>query len=306
MFALNSAHLALGRTIGQAALKVRAHSPLILTVVGGVSILAAAVLTVKATLKVEETINEHDEAIETLKNHHQLALVPDEEFKKQLTVATAKKWLSVAKLYAAPATLIVGGIGCMAGSSFILNRRNVAVAAAYTAIKEQYDNYRQNVRDTEGVEKDREYLYGTQKVKVVDPETGKTVTKTITDPTKYSRYAKFFDEGNINFNKNWREGNLMFLVGKQKWANEHLHSWGYLTLNDVYKSIGLTPTPDGAVVGWTLARGDDFVDFGIFDLDSPAARDFVNGHEPNILLDFNVAGLIQGDIGKPLTELKHG
>ena len=35
---------------------------------------------------------------------------------------------------------------------------------------------------------------------------------------------------------------------------------------------------------------EHFVDFGIYDVNKPSARDFVNGFEKSILLDFNVEG----------------
>ena len=38
--------------------------------------------------------------------------------------------------------------------------------------------------------------------------------------------------------------------------------------------------------------GDNFVDFGILDLYNEKKRDFVNGYERTILLDFNVDGEI--------------
>ena len=38
--------------------------------------------------------------------------------------------------------------------------------------------------------------------------------------------------------------------------------------------------------------GDNFIDFGIYDLDKERNRAFVNGYERNILLDFNVDGNI--------------
>ena len=38
--------------------------------------------------------------------------------------------------------------------------------------------------------------------------------------------------------------------------------------------------------------GDNFVDFGMYDMYNEKARDFVNGYERTILLDFNVDGNI--------------
>ena len=55
-------------------------------------------------------------------------------------------------------------------------------------------------------------------------------------------------------------------------------------------------TKAGQVVGWVYDPehpvGDNYVDFGLFDLDRERVRRFVNGDERNILLDFNVDGNI--------------
>ena len=49
-------------------------------------------------------------------------------------------------------------------------------------------------------------------------------------------------------------------------------------------------------VGWIYDEknpvGDNYIDFGIYDVNKPQNRDFVNGIERVILLDFNVDGNI--------------
>ena len=56
--------------------------------------------------------------------------------------------------------------------------------------------------------------------------------------------------------------------------------------------LGITRTAAGMVVGWIYDEkhpvGDNFVDFGIYDINNEANRRFVNGLERTILLDFNV------------------
>ena len=113
------------------------------------------------------------------------------------------------------------------------------------------------------------------------------------DPNLYSDYAKFFDE----FNPNWQndpEYNLMFLKSQQQYANDLLKARGRLFLNEVYDMLGIERTKAGQVVGWTYnmknPTGDNFVDFGIYDMSKERVRAFVNGYEPSILLDFNVDG----------------
>ena len=86
----------------------------------------------------------------------------------------------------------------------------------------------------------------------------------------------------------------MFLKDQQRYANDLLKSKGCLFLNEVYEMIGLPRTKAGQVVGWIYDEkhpvGDNFVDFGIYDLYNEKKRDFVNGYERSILLDFNVDG----------------
>ena len=45
-----------------------------------------------------------------------------------------------------------------------------------------------------------------------------------------------------------------------------------------------------------IPNGDNFVDFGIYNIDNPKANDFVNGYERSIVLDFNVDGIIYDKI----------
>ena len=65
-------------------------------------------------------------------------------------------------------------------------------------------------------------------------------------------------------------------------------------LNEVYDLLGIQRSKAGNIVGWIYDEknpvGDNFVDFGIYDINRPKNRDFVNGYERTIILDFNVDG----------------
>lgn len=298
MFSIDAAKIAATQKFGKALLLGRKHSPEVLTVVGVAGVIVSAVMIARATLKLEPVLDKHEEEIEAAKELRKLGEYTNEQYKVDLTRIYTKRAVDVFKLYV-PGGLTLGtSLLCLVGATGILKKRNVAAVAAYNVIKSQYDSYRQNVINDQGVDKDRDYRLGLVEETIIDFETGEERTIKRSDPNRYSKYAKIFDEGNVNFNKHWREGNLTFLLGQQKFATERLHSKGWLVLNDVYDALGLPETPDGAVTGWVLgAGGDDYVDFGIFDLESPAARDFVNGYEPHIILDFNIDGYIQDFIG---------
>ena len=88
----------------------------------------------------------------------------------------------------------------------------------------------------------------------------------------------------------------MFLKAEQNYANDRLRARGYLFLNEVYERLGIKQTKAGQIVGWVYDTkepiGDNYVDFGIYNTNIEKTRDFVNGYENVILLDFNVDGNI--------------
>ena len=141
--------------------------------------------------------------------------------------------------------------------------------------------------------------FGEETVKIGTDENGEetSVKKTVKamNPNDISEYARFFDESCSSWNKS-QFHNQMFLKQQQNYANDLLKAQGYLFLNDVYKMLGMDVAPYGQVVGWIYDEknpvGDNFVDFGLYDLNDEAKRLFINGRERTILLDFNVDGNI--------------
>ena len=113
------------------------------------------------------------------------------------------------------------------------------------------------------------------------------------DPSKYSPYARVFDEGHPSYMKD-AEQNRFYLLARQAQANDRLKSRGHLFLNEVYEMLGFPLTKAGAVVGWIYDPkepiGDNFVDFGIYEVCREKAVDFANGYERSFILDFNVVG----------------
>ena len=57
-------------------------------------------------------------------------------------------------------------------------------------------------------------------------------------------------------------------------------------------------TKEGMIVGWKLGgRGNDYIDFGIFNDESMERfHAFMTGLEESLLLDFNVDGTIYYDL----------
>ena len=296
----------LTRTLNRTGLKIKKHSPEILLVTGTVGVVASTVMACKATLKVEEIVDEAKEKIDTI---HQVSADPamaekysEEDGKKDLTIVYTQTAVKFIKLYGPSVTIGVASIACMIGSNRILNKRNAALAAAYAAVDKSFKEYRGRVIERFGKQMDRELRYNIKAQEIeettVDANGKETITKKtvdVMDPNSYSQYAIVFDDSNEGWDPD-PERSKYFLIQQQNWANERLKSRGHLFLNEVYDMLGAKRTKAGAQVGWVYdeknCEGDNFVDFGIFDTNSPNARDFVNGIEKVIVLDFNVDGYI--------------
>lgn len=297
----------LTRAFGKTGLKIKKHSPEILVVGGIIGTVASTVMACKATTKVNDILEETKTQVNQV--HDVLAdeSIPEEKYsvedsKKDLAIIYTQSAVKFAKLYGPSVLLGVTSITCILAGHNILRKRNVALAAAYATVDKGFKEYRSRVVERFGKELDRELRYNVKAKEVeetvTDEEGNETVVKQkvkVADPNVYSDYARCFDEACSGWTKD-PEFNLMFLRRQQDHANEILRSKGYLVLNDVYEMLDIPVTKAGQVVGWVYDEnnedGDNFVDFGIYRIDSEPARRFVNGDERNIWLDFNV----QGDI----------
>ena len=283
---------------------VQKHSPEILAGVGVVGTVASAVMACKATLKLDDILAESKETRDKIKevaeNPRYEKEYSPEDAKKDLTVNYTQTAVKIAKLYAPAVILGSASLGCLLASNDILRKRNAALSAAYMTVDKSFKEYRQRVVDKFGEEVEKEIRYNIKAMEVESVVANEDGSETVVveeskvmDPNLYSDYAKFFDE----FNPNWQndpEYNLMFLRAQQQYANDLLKAKGRLFLNEVYDMLGLERTKAGQVVGWVYnpenPTGDNFVDFGIYDMSKERVRAFVNGCEPSILLDFNVDG----------------
>ena len=302
------------RTTNKIGLILKKNSPKILMGVGIAGSVVSTVLACKATLKVKDILDEKNETVEQIHNcvEDETLDYNEEDKKKDLTILYAQTGVKLAKLYLPSIALGALSIASIISGYKILNKRNVALAAAYTVVDKGFKNYRKNVVERFGEEVDRELRHNIKakqiEEKYIDKDGNEKIRKKkvyeIAEDKKpgegISEYAKFFDEWNTDEHSKDPEYNLMFLRKQQDYANEVLKHQGYLFLNEVYDMLGIPRTQAGQVVGWIYDEnnptGDNYVDFGIYDLHDQQKRDFVNGLERNILLDFNVDGVIYDKI----------
>lgn len=301
------------RTFHKVGFNIKKHSPEILIGAGVVGIVTSTVMACKATTKVSAILDETKEQVDGIHSVLETPALQEkyvaeygteytkEDSKKDLAIVYTQTGLKFVKLYAP--SIILGGLSIAAiiTSHRILSKRNVALAAAYATVDKSFKTYRGRVVERFGEELDRELRYNIKSKEIEEVEVDakgkeKKVKKTVgvVEGPLGSPYAAFFDDGCTGWTKN-AEYNKTFLIGQQNYANELLQSRGHLFLNEVYDMLGIPRTEAGQLVGWIYdeecPNGDNYVDFGIFDNRTPN-RNFVNGYERTILLDFNVDGPI--------------
>lgn len=285
--------------VARTALVLQKNSPNILFGVGVAGVVATAVLASKATLEVDGVLTAHEKDIEKIKKAATLQpeKYDEDAVQRDKIVLYARTTTQLVKLYGPTVISGIITIACLTKSHNILSERNAGLAAAYAIIDKGFKEYRKRVEKEFGTEKDLELLHTSEEREYIE-ETKQghkvVVQKVASRNGMPSVYAKFFDEVNPSWQRN-PDYNYVFIRSRQQYANDMLKSRGHLFLNEVYDMLGIERTSAGAVVGWVLGNGDDYVDFGLYD-DRPGARDFVNGLEPSILLDFNVDGVVYDKI----------
>ena len=282
------------RTAARQLLLVEKNAPSLLFGAGIAGMVTSTVLACRATLQLERV---------TQTTQSNLEAAVDNGDRKGVASEYSKGVFKVVRLYSPSVLIGAAAIGCLTKSHNMLNQRNLALTAAYAAIDRAFGEYRGRVIEKYGEDEDRYLRYASEEVELLD-DNGKLQTVRRVDVDQMpSMYARFFDQFAGTWSKD-PQYNLVFLRCQQQWANDILRARGHIFLNEVYDALGLSRTTAGSVVGWVISKdGDNFVDFGIFD-GHDGSRDFVNGREGSILLDFNVDGVIYDKIDDSTERLR--
>lgn len=280
---------------GRQILKGQKHSPAILFGAGVVGFGATVVLSCKASLKLEDILEENEEksrqAQDMLASNDERYSASD--YNKDAAKLKVRLITDVGRLYAPSAVVGVLTICAFGGSHVILTRRNAGLVAAYTVLDKSFREYRERVTEFVGTEKERELRFGAETREIaVDTENG-TEVHNIRSASGLSQYARVWDRDTSTSWSPQADYNLVTLRAHQAYMNDVLQRKGHVLLNDVFDALGLERTKAGCVVGWVKEHGDNYIDFGLFnDRNKLEFMDFMTGREGGLVLDFNVDGLI--------------
>lgn len=205
----------------------------ILTCMGGVGLVATAVLTAKATPKAMTRVENAREE-------------KGEELTKVETVIAATP-AYIPPIITGAATLV-----CMFGATALSKRQQASLVGAYALLDNSYKEYKKKVNE----------LYGEGASNNVKAEIAKDKYEE-SDIKPADGMKLFYDD----FSGRLFESTIEKVQEAEYNINRDLSMQGYATLNEFYDYLGLVPIDGGDDLGWSAAMNFDYywqqwIDFG--------------------------------------------
>lgn len=198
------------------------NAPTILTVVGGVGVVATSVLAVKATPK----------ALTILKE-------AEEEKGEELTVV--EKVVAAGPSYIPAVVTGAATLACIFGANVLNKRQQASLASAYAMIDASYKEYRKKVNELYGEDADAHVREEISKDKYKEKDIPKDDSKLL-----------FFDE----FSGRFFRSTLEKVQQAENLVNRDLVLQYYCTLNDFYGYLGIPHIDGGHEIGWSEAMNE--------------------------------------------------
>lgn len=213
----------------------------ILTGLGGVGLIATAVLSVKATPKALQLIEE-----EKQKKGEKLS-------KWEVVKVTAPKYIPA--VLTGTATLI-----CIFGANVLSKRQQASLISAYALLDESYKKYRNKNIELHGKEAHDEVVNAivVEEAKEVGITAGCLCNNTcLTSGEACGDPVLFYD----GWSHRYFESTIEQVIAAQYHLNRNFVLRGYVTLNELYDFLGLDQTDYGNTVGWAVDDGFYWLDF---------------------------------------------
>lgn len=205
----------------------------ILTCIGGIGVIATAVMSAKATPKAMTRI-----------------ALAREEKGEELT--KFEKMQAAAPSYIPAVLMGVSTIACVFGANILNKRNQAALMSAYALLDNSYKDYKKKVIDIYGEEADAEVRTAIAKDRY---EEGSMIV----NPGN----QLFYDE----FSGRYFESTMEKLISAQYAINRKIQLEGGAYLNEFYEELDIPPTDYGEHLGWSSGllcdyQWSDWLEFG--------------------------------------------
>lgn len=208
---------------------VAKHEPELLMAMGITGMIFSVAWGIKATVKAVHRLD--DKRIREQK---------DELSNKEVFAETWRLYL--------PVVISVGiSIPCIVAGNRVANRRNLALAAAYTISESALQEYQEKTKEIVGAKKEQEIH--------------EAVSKDVVEKTYKSSQVLITGDGDSLFHEplsgryfksNW---NKILRAANELNAEALSDPFGSITLSDWYNKLGLDSTDISDDIGWTIQNG---------------------------------------------------
>lgn len=296
------------RTLGRAKLAFIKNKPTIYFVGGCVGVISGTVLACKATRKLDDELVEIKDDLDKIHeaNEHGATAIgenyTEKDYQNDLVKTYTKAAIKVAKLYAIPATLEIGGLVLFGRAHAELSARNAELAATCASLQTILKEVEERAKKEVGEEKAEKII----KTVTEELDDDGVARKTAEDPAGWSVYARYFDPNTSSEWDSSADYRDQLYTSTTTWANLELAKNGYLFLNDVYRHLGLKTTRTGQFHGWIFDPNNVCkIEINDYLLNSLIDDPYCRRYEKTVILDFNCDGFILNKVYPNEKKLLH-
>lgn len=222
------------------------NAPVLMFIGGTVAFGATIYLSLKTAPKLNAVLEEHNKNVEEAKK---AAADPDisdyteTDLQKDIRIFYKDTFFrSVRVLLPVVATGTLS-LGLFGGAQFIVMRRLSALSSEYILLDKTFNDYRQNVIRDQGIDKDKEYLYSTEKTKAsmetLDEEGQLEVKEVETETSKAPANSWIFSSETSTSYSGRELYDDAHIMQVEKFITGELERKGLLTRNDILWALGL-------------------------------------------------------------------
>lgn len=227
---------------------LKKNSPVILTCIGSVGVVATAAMAVRATPKAIQLIK-----ADSRENHD------GDPYAYTKTEAVISAW----KCYIPSIVIGASTIICIFGANALNQRRQTTLTSAYALISSSYQEYKTKLKELYGEETHNSIVDAIAKerceqVHITTSTWCSCDTLDFEDGMEPEIIRTFYD----NFSNRYFESTISKVIQAEYHLNRNFMFSGAISLNDFYEFLGLEKIDSGDTVGWSSYNGDIYwIDF---------------------------------------------
>jgi hypothetical protein len=239
---------AIQKALYRSKLYLKRHSPILLTCIASIGVVATAISAVRSTPKALELIK-----ADSRKKHD------GDPYGYTKTEAIISAW----KCYIPSITIGASTIICIFGANALNQRRQAALTSAYALLSSSYQEYKAKLKELYGEEVHNAIVDSIVKEKCKDVHiTADSFiccsTLDFDDGMEPEITRTFYD----SFSQRHFESTISKVIQAEYHFNRNFMFKGVIPLNDFYEFLGLEKIDIGEAVGWSSCNGDIYwIDF---------------------------------------------